>query len=652
MSDIKTKEPDFDDHIDGEILECLNPDKPVSFILYAGAGTGKTRSLKFVLEEFRKKYGEHFRLMGKKIAVITYTNAAADEIIERVGEDNLFPISTIHSFCWRLIQNYQKDIQKWMINKWEKEAIKINEKLKKKDNRSKAGLDPYDRLSLIEERLERLKKPQHFTYSPDGDNFGESCLTHADVLKITADFIANNATAEENRFGKETFKNVLIDKYPFLLIDESQDTQKELLEGLIGIANEPHDRFALGLFGDEMQRIYPGGCETLDGLFVHKKELSKQLNHRSPKRIIALGNAIRNDGKIQFARKDSEQGFARLFTISNTISNKDAFEQNVRHQMAEITKDAEWENRDAVKILILEHRMAASRYGFSQMYEAFDKVSNLKSAVMKEEPEGIRFFSRLIAPVFLANRENKKFELLAHLRAKSPLFKKCVSDAKENDEKYPLSRLNSSVQQLLEVIKENPEASFLDILHCVANNDLFKLPVELMPFCSSDGKNGETVSQTAADDGTTEQSKEDETSPDLILEAWRKFLETPYKQIYNYMDYLHEESPFSTQQGIKGLEFDRVLVILDDKEARGYAFSYEELFNDQPTPALSGKSHEKDTSKRLARTRRLFYVTCTRAKKSLAVVAYSKNPAKTGEMAIKKGWFSEGEIVCADKDFQ
>jgi len=36
----------------------------------------------------------------------------------------------------------------------------------------------------------------------------------------------------------------------------------------------------------------------------------------------------------------------------------------------------------------------------------------------------------------------------------------------------------------------------------------------------------------------------------------------------------------------------------------------------------------------------------------LAVIAYSKNPEMTGEMAIEKGWFSEGEIVCADKDFQ
>ena len=41
----------------------------------------------------------------------------------------------------------------------------------------------------------------------------------------------------------------------------------------------------------------------------------------------------------------------------------------------------------------------------------------------------------------------------------------------------------------------------------------------------------------------------------------------------------------------------------------------------------------------------LFYVTCTRAKKSLAVVMYTNNPEKVKEEVIKKGWFKEEEIV-------
>lgn len=46
----------------------------------------------------------------------------------------------------------------------------------------------------------------------------------------------------------------------------------------------------------------------------------------------------------------------------------------------------------------------------------------------------------------------------------------------------------------------------------------------------------------------------------------------------------------------------------------------------------------------LDRTRRLFYVTCTRAEKSLAVVAYTSDPKIFKATAIKKGYFLEEEI--------
>ena len=40
---------------------------------------------------------------------------------------------------------------------------------------------------------------------------------------------------------------------------------------------------------------------------------------------------------------------------------------------------------------------------------------------------------------------------------------------------------------------------------------------------------------------------------------------------------------FGTHQGVKGLQFDRVLAILDDDEARGFLFSYEKLFGAKET---------------------------------------------------------------------
>ncbi len=45
------------------------------------------------------------------------------------------------------------------------------------------------------------------------------------------------------------------------------------------------------------------------------------------------------------------------------------------------------------------------------------------------------------------------------------------------------------------------------------------------------------------------------------------------------------------------------------------------------------------------RTRRLFYVTCSRAEKSLAIIAYTKAPQNIKTHALSQGWFEESEIV-------
>ena len=51
----------------------------------------------------------------------------------------------------------------------------------------------------------------------------------------------------------------------------------------------------------------------------------------------------------------------------------------------------------------------------------------------------------------------------------------------------------------------------------------------------------------------------------------------------------------------------------------------------------------KDSS--IDRTRRLLYVTCSRAVRSLALVAYSENPEAVKSHVIKNGWFNESEAA-------
>src|SRR5690554_3377904 len=100
--------------VDDEIYSCLDLDNPKSFFLFAGAGSGKTRSLVEVLKRFRENNIQRLRVNGQQVAIITYTNAACDEIKRRLEFDSAFNVSTIHSFVWELIKPHQTNIKEWL----------------------------------------------------------------------------------------------------------------------------------------------------------------------------------------------------------------------------------------------------------------------------------------------------------------------------------------------------------------------------------------------------------------------------------------------------------------------------------------------------------------------------------------------------------
>ena len=75
-----------------------------NFVLQGGAGSGKTESLKQILEYITENYPD------KKGVCITLTNVAVEEIKARVGEKSNFLVSTIHSFLNDLIKDYKKNI--------------------------------------------------------------------------------------------------------------------------------------------------------------------------------------------------------------------------------------------------------------------------------------------------------------------------------------------------------------------------------------------------------------------------------------------------------------------------------------------------------------------------------------------------------------
>ena len=132
---------------------------------------------------------------------------------------------------------------------------------------------------------------------------------------------------------------------------------------------------------------------------------------------------------------------------------------------------------------------------------------------------------------------------------------------------------------------------------------------------------------------------------DAKTSALREALSVSFEELERYADYVTDKTRFATHQGIKGLQFPRVMVIMDDAEARGFLFSYEKLFGAKAKTDtdLKNEKEGKDTS--IMRTTRLFYVACTRAEKSLALLAYTENVDAVKSTALAYNWFLEEEII-------
>lgn len=612
--------------VDDEIYQCLDLSSPRSFFLFAGAGSGKTRSLVEVLKRFRESNVQQLRRNGEKVAVITYTNAACDEINRRLDFDAAFDVSTIHSFSWELIKHYTNDIREWLRTLLREDISVLEEEQRRGRAGTKAAEDRPRKIASKRKRLEALDQIKKFTYNPNGDNPTRDSLSHSEVIDLAADFLLN----------RPLMQKVLVRKYPILLIDESQDTKKELIDALFCVQKAQEKIFSLGLFGDTMQRIYADGKPGLEKIIPDSwRKPAKTINYRCPKRVITLINKFRVsvDGQTQVVKKQDE-GIVRLFIVdTNSRVDKQSCENAIRENMAEIAADPEWRGaRDRVKILTLEHHMAAERGGFSEFFDPLYSADKLKTGLLDGSLAGASFFAKQVLPLIKSVQDGNSFSVCRIVEKYSPLLNKKKFKNSTNPQDV-LQKANEAVLSLYSLWNEGLDPVLIDILKEVHRSGLFQIPESLLPIAAREGV--VHVVEHAED-----------TDTDKVIDAWDEALKSSFSQFEEYVRYISEESSFGTHQGIKGLEFPRVMVILDDEDARGFMFSYDKLFGAKEPTATDQKNESEGRETSADRTRRLFYVTCSRAESSLAIVAYTKEPEKVKEHAVAQEWFKENEIVC------
>ncbi|UVL46809.1 AAA family ATPase [Pseudomonas moraviensis] len=361
-----------------EICGYLTEVPPRSFFLFAGAGSGKTRTLVEVLRRMTGvvahdkggKVARRLRMHGRSIRVVTYTKNAVAVIKSRLGDNDLVGVSTIHAFCWELISGFNDDIRAALIAikeaQLEKETADALAKPRGITAAKQRDLDE------IKDDIIAFRATDVFLYHPDRETYGPGALAHQHVLNATAWLLKN----------RPTLQIILKDRHPIVLIDESQDTMKGMLDALIELSSPAGSALTLGLLGDHRQRIYQDGHIDLPSLVPVKWATPElQMNHRSQARIVALINKIwgaKLEGRTQPAngveqqhRSEKTDGVVRIFVGDTSCSSEDKVlgENWCAERMLEASEMAAW-GQNEYQMLALEHKLVATRGSFLDVYNA------------------------------------------------------------------------------------------------------------------------------------------------------------------------------------------------------------------------------------------------------------------------------------------
>jgi len=616
--------PDTD--ADRELRVCLDQQPMRSFIMVAGAGSGKTTSLVKALAHLQSTKGATMRRRGQQIACITYTDVAVREIWGDVGNAPLFHVSTIHSFLWTVVHSFQSDLHAWVLGRINEKIAEAEEKLAKPRTQAKTRIKLTEEIEWHQNQLTQLAGVSRFKYGT-GSSYAKGLLGHDDILRVGPALIA----------GHPLLRSLIAQRFPYIFVDESQDTNPTVVEALKQIATMPRTGFCLGFFGDPMQQIYTAGAGAItlgDGW----NKITKPENFRCPTKVLSVINRIRaeDDRLVQTSGKrigpqgseETAEGTARLF-IAPTGANRSACLEQVRQWLVNASADPLWESNEEdgnVRLLVLVHRIAARRLGFPELYAALNDngATSLKDGLLEGTAWVLRPFMTYLLPLVLAARAGEDFDVMAALRSDCPLLSK-ERLAGQNVAAL-LGRLKTDVDGLIEMLKDESTHSIRDLLMFVRDREIATLDERFIPFLT---------------DAVPEETEDGEDAEHACVVA---FLTTPAIQLWGYRSYIESQSPFSTQQGIKGAEFQRVLVVLDDEESEYNLFSYGKYLGIE---ALSDRDNENvaaGTDSVLDRTRRLFYVCCSRAVKDLAVVLFAPNVRAARDAILAKGIFASDDI--------
>lgn len=570
-----------------EALEQLRGciDKGLCFRLEAGAGAGKTYSL---IESIRYLISSRAdELLGNRqqIACITYTNVAKDEIKDRTDHHPVIFADTIHAFCWSILQHYQVKLREHIPELGEKWKNRIDESIGVANQKVKYELG----FPAINER--------------------EITLHHDDVVALMARLLT---------YPK--FQKLLKSKFPIVLIDEYQDTNSKLADSIVTNLIDNDSGVIVGLFGDHWQKIYgASACGLISSEKGKIVEIGKKANFRSDRKIVQCLNRMRPD--LPQAESDpNSDGVIKVFHSNNWAGVRrdgkggghwkdDLPECNVKEYI-EKTKQLmcadEWDmSTDKTKILFLTNNLIASEQNFKNLADCFSYTDDY----LKKNDKYIKFFLEVVEPTLFAYEHKQYGDLLQIKTQNHPQLKR------QSDKTNWLKNLHKA----FEIKATGTIGDMLDLL--METNT---------PRISSKIQDSELKFKSLA----LKQSDELDDDESNFVRKLSKFRSIDYQELSSLGAYIDDKTPFSTKHGVKGAQFDNVLVIF----GRGWnQYNWNQMLEwmDGSCPV-----DKKDT---FERNRNLFYVSCSRAKHNLTLLFTQELSQKS--ISVLGGIFGKENIL-------
>lgn len=620
-----------------KIFDCI--DKQISFIYDTGAGSGKTYALKEGLVHTIKKNGRFYEKHNQNILCITYTNVAANEIKNRLGTTKIVQVSTIHDRIWDIIKKFKKEllnIHKMNLEnelqrnidiivtskeaKWYRDTVLNKEEfLTKTINNIKDYQCNYNKnanefkINFIGKHFQELtiSNVAHFKKTVNAilskyriENAIKQIEEKGDVIKIEYTPKINRNQLTKFKISHDTLldyaeklielypslQNLLCDKYPIIFIDEYQDTSEKIIHFIDLIregAAKYNKKICIGFFGDCKQNIYDEGIGSNIYNYKSKYEIvTNNFNRRSSHEIVCVANNIRNDSLRQ-------KTIYNNFHADNCAFYNDTLDEtNINNikQNWNISKD------NKLYCFLLKNEFVAEKNDFLQVYQAFKscypgiKYEQLNSELFSDDDSKLGEIQLLFKQVMkFKNKINDDKSLIRNF-----IDFKCnkysvnnIEDIISKCKKVCGEKIGEYVLSLCQELKDNSNIIQHILGEDILSNDDFKSKISFVLFQDIE-----------------------EPSIDSFLDLPINELDNWYKYITN--DFVNKEIVYQTIHSTKGLQYDNVVIELDDDFARDKTY-FKRFFQNYHLAT------DKIDDNKFLKAQNLLYVGVTRAIKNLAV---------------------------------